>query len=114
MPAERGTHVLEAVARRGDAEPLDAEAAYAMVAEPVEEAFDVGLRSALLERLAEESGGRYYTPETAAALARDVVYTESGTTVAERMDLWDMPAVLLVLAGLLGAEWAYRRARGLA
>ncbi|HEX5831112.1 MAG TPA: hypothetical protein VFY16_09035, partial [Gemmatimonadaceae bacterium] len=54
MPAERGTHVLEAVARRGAAEPLDAEASYAMVAEPVEESFDVGLRSALLERLAEE------------------------------------------------------------
>ena len=47
-------------------------------------------------------------------LANDAIYTESGVTVREAKDLWDMPAVFLLLALLLGAEWGYRRWRGLA
>jgi len=43
-----------------------------------------------------------------------VLYTESGVTVRESRDLWDMPAVFLVLVVLLGGDWAYRRRRGLA
>jgi hypothetical protein len=34
--------------------------------------------------------------------------------VRESKDLWDMPIVFLLLAALLGAEWAYRRWQGLA
>ena len=78
-----------------------------------EEYFDAGLRASFLRRLSGETGGRYYTPATASALPRDVVYTRSGNTVVERKELWDMPVVLLVLVALLGAEWGYRRARGL-
>jgi hypothetical protein len=35
------------------------------------------------------------------------------TTVEER-DLWHMPIVLLMIAGLMCGEWGYRRAVGLA
>lgn len=72
------------------------------------------LRAPLLRRLAGETGGRYYPLADASRLADDVAYTESGVTVRETRDLWDMPAVFLVLLTLLGTEWAYRRARGLA
>jgi hypothetical protein len=34
--------------------------------------------------------------------------------VVEERDLWDMPALLLLMLGLMGTEWAYRRVRGLA
>jgi hypothetical protein len=34
--------------------------------------------------------------------------------VVEERELWDMPAVLLLLIGLMGGEWLYRRTRGLA
>jgi len=34
--------------------------------------------------------------------------------VRESRDLWDMPVVFLLLVGLLGGEWAYRKRRGLA
>ncbi len=71
-------------------------------------------RAPLLRRIAQETGGRYYPLESAAKLAEDVQYTESGVNVREALDLWDMPLVFLVLLGLLGAEWAVRRARGLA
>ncbi|MCL4865406.1 MAG: hypothetical protein KJZ47_05895, partial [Gemmatimonadales bacterium] len=68
----------------------------------------------LLRRIAQETGGRYYPLADAARLADDVSYTESGITVRESRDLWDMPIVFLVLIGLLGAEWAVRRWWGLA
>ena len=63
---------------------------------------------------APETGGRYYPLDGADALADDVQFTESGVTVREALDLWDMPIVFLVLAALLAAEWGVRRARGLA
>jgi cytochrome c-type biogenesis protein CcmH/NrfF len=34
--------------------------------------------------------------------------------VISQMDLWDMPIILVLLVGLLSAEWTYRRRRGLA
>ena len=43
-----------------------------------------------------------------------VKYTESGVSVREALDLWDMPVIFLLLAALLGTEWAIRRSRGLA
>ena len=71
------------------------------------------LRAPLLRRIADETGGRYYPLSDAAQLADDAVYTNAGVTVREAKDLWDMPAVFLLLALLLGAEWGYRRMRGL-
>jgi len=72
------------------------------------------LRAPLLRRIARETGGRYYPLAEASRLADEVGYTRSGVTVRESRDLWDMPIVFLVLIGLLGGEWAYRRRRGLA
>lgn len=72
------------------------------------------LRSPLLQRIAKETGGRYYPLADAKKIAGDAIYTESGVTVREAKDLWDMPAVFLMLALLLGAEWGYRRWQGLA
>jgi hypothetical protein len=79
-----------------------------------QEMFGAAQRPALLERVARETGGRYYTPETAEALARDIVYTSSGTTVIEQLELWDMPALFIALLGLIAGEWLLRRRRGLA
>ena len=67
-----------------------------------------------LRELADRSGGRFYTPATAGTLPRDIALSGSGITVKEDRDLWDMPIVFLLLVGLLGTEWGYRRWRGLA
>ncbi len=72
------------------------------------------MRSSLLRRVAQETGGRYYDLADAQKIGEDAVYTNSGVTVREAKDLWDMPAVFLLLATLLAAEWGYRRWRGLA
>ncbi len=66
-----------------------------------------------LQRIADDTGGRAYTPETAARLIEDVQYTGRGVTTVEERELWNAPIVLLLLVGLLSAEWGYRRALGL-
>ena len=72
------------------------------------------MHAARLKRIADETGGRFYTPETLATLPEDLKYTGRGVTTVEERDLWHMPIVLLVLVGLTCAEWAYRRAVGMA
>jgi hypothetical protein len=72
------------------------------------------LRTALLRQVSSTTGGNYYPLAQAGRLAEDVNYTESGVTQRDAHDLWDMPIVFLLLVTLLGAEWAYRRRRGLA
>ena len=78
-----------------------------------EEYFDAGMRRTTLERIADETGGRFYTPETVSNLPEDISLTGAGVTLTEERDLWDMPFLLLLLLSLVGSEWLYRRARGL-
>jgi hypothetical protein len=78
------------------------------------EYFGAERQTSLLERLADETDGRFYTPDTVAGLPEDLSYTESGATVRERRDLWDMPASFLLALLLASGEWGYRRWRGLA
>jgi len=77
------------------------------------EFYGAELGRSLLERVAKESGGRFYTPATMHRLPDDIALSNRGVTVVKEMDLWDMPAVLLMLVALLSTEWAYRRRRGL-
>ncbi len=97
-----------------DGELLGEDAAYVQVAPSDSEFYDSTMRAPLLQRVAEETGGRFYTADTAAALADDIQYVGSGVTVVEERDLWDMPALLLLLVTLVLGEWGYRRFRGLA
>jgi uncharacterized membrane protein len=93
---------------------LETATTFVRVGELPTEYYDAEMRAPLLRRVAEQTGGRFYTPETVDALPRDVVYTSSGTVVTREKELWDMPILFFLLAGLLAAEWSYRRARGLA
>ena len=71
------------------------------------------MHEAPLRRIAEETGGRFYTPDAAAGLAEDVRYGGRGVTSVEERELWNMPIILFALMGLMCAEWGYRRAVGL-
>lgn len=79
-----------------------------------DEFYDVTARRETLARVAAATRGRAYDLRTVDALPREIVYAASGATTQERKDLWDAPAMLLALLGVLGAEWGYRRWRGLA
>jgi uncharacterized membrane protein len=78
------------------------------------EYFDATMHAPRLQRIADDTGGRFYTPETVAGMPEDLRYTGRGVTTVEERELWHMPIVLFLFLGLLGAEWSYRRVVGLA
>jgi hypothetical protein len=110
---EKGRHEVRVDARRAGA-ALGSAVAHVQAADSDAEFFGAEMRRPLLERIAEETGGRFYTPETVASLPSDVGYSGGGTTVQEQKPLWDMPALFLAIVALVSAEWAYRKRRGLA
>ena len=112
VPEEEGIYEI-AVRAALEGEPTDSSVAYALAGEANLEPFNAEMRRPLLERVAQETGGRFYTPATSAALPEEIIYTEAGTTVIEEAEIWDMPILFLLLVGLIGGEWLYRRARGL-
>ena len=97
-----------------DGELLGSDTAYFRVAPSDSEYYDSTMRAPLLERVAEETGGRFYTADTMGSLVDDIQTVGGGVTVIEERDLWDMPALLFLFFILVLGEWGYRRARGLA
>jgi uncharacterized membrane protein len=113
VPEQDGLYELRVDATR-DGSPLGAAVSYVEAGDLDSELRDAEMQESALRRIADETGGRFYTPETVHTLPEDVSFTESGTTLREERDLWDMPILLLGLLALVGTEWVYRRRRGLA
>jgi hypothetical protein len=112
VPVERGLHRVSVSASKSG-EFLGEHTTYVEAADLATEYFDAEMREPLLRQVAEGTGGRFYTPETVSTLPEDVSFTESGTTIIEERDLWDMPIIFLLLLALMAIEWGYRRRRGL-
>ena len=113
VPDEDGLYSVKVSAGK-DQKDLGSDVVHVRAAPGDAEYFEATMRAPLMKRIAEETSGRFFTPENAAALPEAISFSGRGVTVVEERDLWDMPAVLLLLITLTGTEWAYRRARGLA
>jgi uncharacterized membrane protein len=111
-PTEMGDYEIDLVAEREGAE-LGTDRTYVHAAPSDEEYFGSGRRTALLRRIADETGGQFYTPETVNTLPEDITITGAGVTLVEEHDLWDMPILFLLMLTAMGAEWGFRRIRGL-
>ncbi|HEY7336385.1 MAG TPA: glutamine amidotransferase [Bryobacteraceae bacterium] len=79
----------------------------------VAENFHTEQNRELLERLATQTGGRYWKPTDLGKLAGSIPYSEAGVTMRETKDLWNMSAVFLALALLKFSEWWLRRKWGI-
>ena len=112
IPDEDGTWAVDVTATRADL-TIGRDEIWARVGAGDDEFFDAARRQALLERVAEETGGRSYSADDWDQLPEDLQYAGSGVTMVEERDLWDMPIFFLILIGLIGSEWAFRRRRGL-
>lgn len=110
-PKEQGLHNIRVMAVMADT--VLGDPVFVQVGTPTGEYFGAEQRTALLKRVAEETGGRYYTPASAGSLPKDLVYSKSGNNTPEHLDLWDMPILFILLLTLAATEWLYRRARGL-
>jgi uncharacterized membrane protein len=111
--AQGGLYDIAVEAARGKDAPQRARA-FVRAAPDDREYFDAAMRPTFLARIAEDTGGRFYTPATVSTLPEDITYLGRGVTVVQEKDLWDMPVVLLLLVALVGGEWALRRRWGLA
>jgi uncharacterized membrane protein len=111
-PAELGDYEIELSAERGGV-PLGTDRTVVHAAPSDDEYFAAARRTSLLRRIAEDTGGRFYTPQSASNLPEDVTVSGAGVTLVEEHDLWDMPILFLLMIALMGAEWGFRRIRGL-
>ena len=112
-PTEKGLYRVDVRSRVGT-DSIISDPSYVASGEPMTEYFGAEMRAPLLRRIADETGGRFYTGDKVSELAKDIVFTDVGNTVVDRKDLWDMPIVFLLLVALVTSEWGYRKLRGLA
>jgi uncharacterized membrane protein len=111
VSSEAGTY--EVAVDASAAAPLGSGVTFVRAGPSDAEYFDPTMHEGPLRRIAEETGGRFYTPDMTAGLAEDVRYAGRGVTSVEERELWNMPIILVALMGLICAEWGYRRAVGL-
>jgi len=112
-PSEKGLYRVDVRARMGT-DSIVSDPSYVASGDLSTEYFGAEMRAPLLKRIADETGGRFYTGDNVAQLAKDIVFTDAGNTVVDRKDLWDMPIVFLLILVLVTSEWGYRKLRGLA
>jgi hypothetical protein len=107
-----GSYIAEVIAQKGDQE-IGRDALSFERMDGVAENFHTGQNRDLLERLAAQTGGRYWRPEELSKLAEQIPYSEAGITVRETKELWNLPLVFLTLILLRSAEWLLRRRWGI-
>ncbi len=113
VPTKTGKHLIRVEAEHAG-HSLGSDDTEISTSDLTTEFFGAEMNAQLLRRIADETGGRFYTTSTMAGLAEDARFTDSGNTIVEIHELWDMPVVLILILGLVGAEWGVRRRRGLA
>jgi uncharacterized membrane protein len=110
--AERpGSYRAEIVAKRGDEEVGGDALTFARM-DGVAENFRTAQNRELLQKLSAQTGGRYWRPEELSKLPSEISYSEAGITTRETKDLWNMPAVFLLILLLRSSEWLLRRKWG--
>jgi hypothetical protein len=68
----------------------------------------------LLRSIAASSGGRYVSPEEADGIAVFLDLEAEEVSARKEIELWNNPAVFLLVLGFAATEWWIRRQRGLA
>jgi uncharacterized membrane protein len=110
---EPGLYAITVTATR-DGKAIGTSVKHIRVSAGDAEYFDANMRAPLLKRIADETGGRFFTAADASQLPDAISYSGRGVTIVEERDLWDMPILLILALALMAAEWGYRRSRGLA
>ena len=115
VPADEGNYGVSVRVQGWDLPP--AETAFE-VSEPFVEFSSAGLKEETLRGMARTTGGRYWRPDEAGALADAVArqarsVTETTVKPVDR-EIWDTPLLFALLVAAMAAEWFVRRRTGLA
>jgi hypothetical protein len=106
-----GSYVTEVVAQRGN-EEIGRDVLNFQRMDGVAENFHTGQNRELLEKLAAQTGGRYWRPDEISRLPEEIPYSDAGITMRQTKELWNMPAIFLLLILLRFSEWLLRRKWG--
>ena len=106
-----GVYRIEATAHVGG-KRLGADTLHLRREGGVAEFFHPHRNASLLARLAEQTGGRYWELDELDQLPGEIGFSEAGITTREVLDLWDMPALFLLLLLLRAGEWLLRKRGG--
>jgi uncharacterized membrane protein len=109
--ARAGDYLTEITAARSG-KPLGRDVIHFRRVDGVAENFHTQQNRALLERIAALTGGRYWRPEELSHLAQEIDLSSAGVAARGTRELWNMPAVFLLLLVLAMAEWCMRRLWG--
>jgi uncharacterized membrane protein len=78
-------------------------------ADGVLEQFSSWQHRPMLERVAHDTGGRYWTLKDLDGLPEAIRYSRAGMVERQTLDLWNIPLAFLLLAMLKSGEWMLRR-----
>lgn len=109
--AQDGRHDLRAeLIEQGEA--VAADSAHLHVSGSGREYYGAELDTALLRRVAAETGGQYFAASAAADVIDAVAQTGGGRTMIKPLPLWDAPVLYLLMLALVCIEWSLRRRWG--
>jgi uncharacterized membrane protein len=103
-----GAWFFEAIAERND-EVFDVVRSSVFSESGQAEYFNIRRNPALLRRLSESTGGRYFEADEIGALPDLLRYSNAGITEKIHRSVWDAPAIFLLLLMLKAGEWLLRR-----
>jgi hypothetical protein len=110
--AQPGLYRIRADAKRGTT-PLGTADRWVYVGGADREFADPRLNEGFLRRVARNSGGRYVRAAEASKVPEWLQAAVPQSAAPERRDLWHEPWALVLIIGLLSAEWTLRRRWGL-
>lgn len=105
--ASAGLYRIEMNARAGNKE-VGSAVTNVLRNDGVAEHFATYQHRALLERIANVTGGRYWPLNELDGLAGAIPYSKAGIVERQTLDLWNLPIVFLVLLALKLGEWLLR------
>jgi hypothetical protein len=113
-----GDYLMEVTAQRADpktgaVKELGRDVLTFQRLDGVAENFHTEQNRDLLERLARQTGGKYWKPSDLGKLPSSIPFSEAGVTTRETKDLWDLPLIFVVLLLLRFSEWWLRRKWGI-
>jgi uncharacterized membrane protein len=105
--ASTGLYRIEMTAR-ADNKEVGSAVTHVLRNDGVAEHFATYQHRALLERIADITGGRYWPLSELDGLAGAIPYSKAGIVERQTLDLWNLPIVFLALLALKLSEWLLR------
>jgi uncharacterized membrane protein len=110
---EQGIYQLSVEAVQGDQTIGTYKTAFQVQDRPVE-FYNAAEDSRMLQSIAAQTSGKYYPLSRLGDVPDDAVYVEGESSFVEQKELWDVPLLFMLLCMSLGAEWFWRKKKGLA